>query len=472
MNSKYLANPVAPTQLLPRLAQLDHISSIEIKAALDTLCALYFPHTLSASNIITDALSIEVFTVLNSTPTQSPAAIPSRQPGIGAAASVPDSGYASAEEDDDDPDTHECQAEDAISALRSDPFERAYAIKWLTGFVGRSDIWLSCSLPDDEEEDEPLREGLVEEAARLINAFSGDTPFSTDDEAKDGGSISRSFSFSTPYPSFGRDCVRSTAEISIQLNDAPLSSSDHTSVGLQSWGSSIILTERICADPFAFAILTRPDEPPTALRCSDIPSRPLRVLELGAGTGLLSITTSKLLRLHSRSAEIVATDYHPNVLTNLSSNVHTNLLHHSEAGTNSSSITIHAFDWEHSDYSCPPFDEPFDVILAADVVYHPLHAAWIKSCVERLLRKPSSRNREGGLLWLIIPIRMTGRHEGMHRTVEAVFPIAGVDGGGGRTEARDCELHTLELSEVPRREGVGRADESAYKMHKIGWVRQ
>lgn len=465
MNSKYLENPVAPTQLLPRLAQLDHISSVEIKAALDTLCALYFPHTLSASNIITDALSIEVFTVLNSTPTQSPAAIPSRQHGIDAAASVPDSGYASAEEDDDDPDTHECQAEDAISALRSDPFERAYALKWLTGFVGRSDIWLSRSLPDDEEEDEALREELVEEAARLINTFSGDTPSSTDDEA-----ISRSFSFSTPYPTFGRDCVRSTAEISIQLNDAPLSSSDHTSVGLQSWGSSIILTERICADPFAFAILARPDTPPTALRCSDVPSRPLRVLELGAGTGLLSITTSKLLRLHSRSAEIVATDYHPNVLTNLSSNVHTNLLH--RGGTNSLSITIHAFDWEHPDYSHPPFDEPFDVILAADVVYHPLHAAWIKSCVERLLRKPSSRNGEGGLLWLIIPIRMTGRHEGMYRTVEDVFPIARSDGGGRRTEARDCELHTLELSEVPRREGVGRADESAYRIHKIGWVRR
>lgn len=431
MNSRY---SFAPTQGLPKLACLASISTSNIKSALDNVKALYFP-------TITDELSRQASKVL----CRPPNAIAGSGPRLhGQATPVLDSGYASAEEEEEEDDEHELSEHGG-----PDPFERAYALKWLTGFVGRSDVWLSSVSSDDEESE---RAELVEEAAKLINAFLEDASSSSSadnnsiGEDKTDGSILRSFSFPTPAPeSLITQLVKS--EITVQLNDAPLSSSDHTSVGLQSWGSSIIFAERLCSNPASFSVL------PKNLESTTTETKPLRVLELGAGTGLLSITTSKIAQLHSTTMMIAATDFHPDVLANLTSNVATN--------TRLPMISVYKFDWENPDYLSPPFNEPFDVVLAADVVYHPLHAAWIKSCVERMLLKP------GGVFWLILPIRTTGRHEGMHCTVESLFPFVLRE---GRQSRGAYELAILELEIVPKREGIGRADESGYRLYKIGWV--
>lgn len=466
MDSTHSTQPIAPTQRLPKLALLASASTADLKSALDNLKALYFPTETPYE------LSRQASKVLCNSPTKPKAVIASSTRLDGSATPVPDSGYASADEDEEDEEDERTQNENTLSILRLDPFERAYALKWLTGFVGRSDIWLSRVSSDDDESE---RDEVVEEAAKLINAFSDGVLSSsspagdkTNRDESDNGSIVRSFSFLVPAKS----------EITVHLNDAPLSSSDHTSVGLQSWGSSIILAERICADPAAFSILpTTPKSTPDA--------KPLRILELGAGTGLLSITASKIAELHSMRMTVAATDYHPDVLTNLASNVATNAPSSCVPVPSSTTaiISVHKFDWEHPDYRTPPFDALFDVILAADVVYYPLHAAWIKCCVEALLRKPglSSDRRlpahgdeereRGGVLWLMIPIRTTGRHEGMHRTVECVFSgaLGGgclvAEGGEGR-----WELAILEMEVVARREGTGRADESGYRLYKIGWV--
>jgi predicted nicotinamide N-methyase len=444
MNSGYSTIPFSPTQGLPKLACLANIPTSNIKSALDNLKTLYFP-------TITDELSRQASKVLYRS---SKAIVGSGSRLHGQATPVPDSGYASAEEEEDEEEEHE-RSQDG-DTLRSDPFERAYTLKWLTGFIGRSDIWLSSVSSDDEESE---RAELVEEAIKLINAFSGyaSSSSSAEDnstgEDKTDGSILRSFSFLTPAPE-----SLEKSEITVQLNDAPLSSSDHTSVGLQSWGSSIIFAERLCSDPAAFSILPRKAESTT---------EPLRVLELGAGTGLLSVTISKIAQLHSTTTTIAATDFHPDVLTNLTSNIATNTHIVVPPRSAPPMISVYKFDWEHPDYLSPPFNEPFDVILAADVVYHPLHAAWIKSCVERLLFKPGA-NEQGGVFWLIIPIRTTGRHEGMHCTVEKLFPIVLREErhySGGK-----YELAILQLEVVAKKEGIGRADESGYRLYKIGWV--
>ena len=71
----------------------------------------------------------------------------------------------------------------------------------------------------------------------------------------------------------------------------------------------------------------------------------------------------------------------------------------------------------------------------------------------------------------MIPIRTIGRHEGMHRTVESVFSV--VSGGDGLVADGgevSWELAILEMEVVARREGTGRADESGYRLYKIGWV--
>lgn len=79
----------------------------------------------------------------------------------------------------------------------------------------------------------------------------------------------------------------------------------------------------------------------------DLNSNGLRILELGAGTGLLSIVVGKLLQQTDDRANstVVATDYHPNVLSNLSLNVGANF--------SCSPVDVHVLDWEHPVYSAP-----------------------------------------------------------------------------------------------------------------------
>jgi SAM-dependent methyltransferase len=270
---------------------------------------------------------------------------------------------------------------------------------------------------------------VVDCAASLLSSFAGD--------AEPEPALTRNFSFPRSWGG---------SPVCVQLNDGPLLTADYTSVGLQSWASSIILAERICWEPSSFHL--------------DLLGRSgVRILELGAGTGLLSIVASKFLP----SAEIIATDYHPDVLANLRSNVSSNA-----TGQGKPSISVHALDWSN-----PPGDGPFsegwfDMILAADVVYHPDHAQWIKSCIQRYLRRSRTSESYRPIFWLIIPLRSTGRHEGIHATVERVFPA--VDSATDPpSNPEKGELVVICKEEVGRRDGVGRADEGSYVLFQIGW---
>ncbi|KAJ7098329.1 S-adenosyl-L-methionine-dependent methyltransferase [Mycena epipterygia] len=331
---------------------------------------------------------------------------------------IPDSGYASAVVSDDECDGEQSldddidsDSSDTLDQLRADPFERAFAIKWITGLIGRMDV-LSSDDPAVDPED--ARELLLDEATALLALFS----HHQDDEEYD---ITRSFSF--------------PSNVLIELNDAPLSNSDHTSVGLQSWGSAIVLAERLCADPASFDL-------------SD--AQPLRVLELGAGTGLLSIAVAKLLP----STTVVATDYHPAILANLAANLRTNF----PSPHDQARVSALELDWARPVFRAP-FDAPFDVVLAADVVYHPDHARWIRGCVARMLRRPGPD--AGGVFHLIVPLRTSGRNEGMDRTIDEVFA-----GEGDLPRLAILDTTTVDRQGV----GVGRADEAGYRLFRIGWV--
>ncbi|KAI1790969.1 S-adenosyl-L-methionine-dependent methyltransferase, partial [Ganoderma leucocontextum] len=393
--------PPRPTSSLPPLPRLATYTPAQLTAAIDNLRAIYYPPTLAAL--------------------PQPKALPKH---LVHDTSVPDSGYASAEGEDDSDDEYDSEEETLdIDVLRSDTFEREFTIRWLTGFTARSDSWVYAA--DCSEDESDSRAALVDAAASLLGSFAGED----EEEA-----VTRTFTFPTRFGSFAVEAVH------VELNDAPLLSDDHTSVGLQSWGSSIRLAERMCLDPGAFSL-----------------ARGQRILELGAGTGLLSIAAAKLLaRPDSESGPgvtVVATDYHPHVLDNLRDNVSTNF---------PSSPSPHPFvevlplDWQNPVYEGPLSDK-FDVILAADVVYHPDHTRWIKACVGHLLEA-------NGLFWLIIPVRPTGRHEGMSDTVDAIFPHWSSGKGDGRA------LAILSVEEMGKQDGVGRADEGGYKLYKIGWA--
>ena len=386
-----LSNPIPPTASLPPLNRLSDCSPNQVVDALANLRTLYFPSPL-----------VESLRVQKNT-----------KPHAHHDNSTPDSGYASAEEDDDeDPFQGDDEDNEVLELLRADTFERAFAIKWLIGFTARSDAWIS-SVPEKESEAYTC---AVDEAASLLALFTGPEP----EQA-----ITRKFSF---LASDGQP-------IEIELNDAPLLSEDHTSVGLQSWASSILLAERLCADPGKFNLDG---------------GEGLRVLELGAGTGLLSIALARIVASGqarmSRRPFIVATDFHPDVLANLQRNVDTN--------GDTQNVLVRELDWSRPNMGVAPFDRPFDVILAADVVYEPPHASWIADCVTKLLARPA------GVLWMIIALRSGGRHEGLSSTVvEAFFHEAG--------GARPCILEQETLRRIDRH---GRADEMGYALFKIGWV--
>lgn len=390
-----LSNPIPPTLSLPPLHRLSNCSPIQVLDALTNLRVLYFPSPLVESLRPRNN---------NSKPFSD--------------SSVPDSGYASAEDDDDDDgDDSSSDADgrnETLELLRTDELERAFAIKWLIGFTARSDVWIS-SAPESETESYTC---AVDEVVSLLALFTG---------SESEQEITRKFSFQAPGGQL----------LEVELNDAPLLSEDHTSVGLQSWASSILLAERLCASPENYNL-----DPSTR-------GGGLRVLELGAGTGLLSITAARVLargQVRSPPPFIVATDFHPDVLANLQRNVDSN--------DDTQGILVRELDWSQPNSSSAPFDQPFDVILAADVVYEPSHASWIANCVSKLLARPA------GVLWMIIALRSGGRHEGLSSTVGEAFSL----------ERGSVRLSILEKETLQRIGGHGRADEMGYELFKIGWA--
>ncbi|KAF5312876.1 hypothetical protein D9619_002476 [Psilocybe cf. subviscida] len=439
--------PTTPSTSLPPLGRLSSTSTERIKVALRNLQILYFPPSPSTSTLVPPKLAIPERHIHH----------PIHD------ISVPDSGYASAEEDEEDFPSSEIDVElEELELLRADELERAYSIKWVTGFISRADVVWASSTETDEETEE--RAALLEEAISLLSAFTGS-------KEEDEVALTRIFAFPTPNSSPSGDRPDSDAagkqQIYIELNDAPLAKDDHTSVGLQSWGSSIILADRFCLDPgfFSLAPVNKP--------------KSLRILELGAGTGMLSIVASKLLHPTAPETEIVATDYHPDVLANLALNVSTNFSVMAREEQQAPTIEVLPLDWESPNYAEAPFDRPFDLILAADVVYHPLHAQWIKACIERLLTRPNASSQTyatsdstdgGGVFWLIIPVRTTGRHEGMAATVDELFPDAASVLTKSAPNHGGPVLAVLYREEHGRQGSIGRADEGAYKLFKIGWV--
>ncbi|KAF6761351.1 putative methyltransferase-domain-containing protein [Ephemerocybe angulata] len=466
---------LAPTSTLPPLGRLSSTPSLAVQQALHTLRSVYFPHQ---SPILLPKAKLKPLRAFKAAAVRG-----DETPFI-------DSGYASAEEEGDSDegdsvvsatightdaggslieqfaaanldggDNESDDDKEAKDVLRSDTFERAFAIKWLTGFISRAEAWIEAasssstssasatSSEADADDDAILRAELLEECTNLLSSFidgEDEGPASKNDEDLN---LTRSFVF----PTKSKD-----APIHVTLNDAPVSSEDHTSVGLQSWGSCILFAEKLCAEPQVYLADPRPVEGRGR-------EKPLRVLELGAGTGMLSIVAGKLMEGGEVAPVIVATDYHPDVLANLARNIETNF----GGGERRAKVPVEVevLDWE-APTDDAPFDEPFDIILAADVVYHPMHAEWIEACVSKLLRKPARGaggvEDEGGVFWMFMAIRGTGRHEGLDASVDAMF--------GGREQGEGLRLGILEREDVRRRGGVGRADEDCYKLSKIGWV--
>ncbi|CAA9967100.1 s-adenosylmethionine-dependent methyltransferase [Pyrenophora teres f. maculata] len=391
MSVSLSGNCLAPSSSLPSIRSLVVASEDEIATALKNLQALYCPVRLPT--VILDPTSKREQTSIVSPP------------------EPVDSGYASQDEDDD----HEPAAEEVTAALRTDPFERTFVTKWLTSLI-------ACA--EELEFDEAVREKIVDDAGFILSKLF-DSPDDEEEEA-----ITRDFSFPT-----------STGHaIEVTLNDAPLSATDHTAVGLQSWGASIVLSSMMCADPDRFGF----DQTRLHERAS--------ITELGAGTGLVSLVLAKLLpEIGIEGMDMSATDYHPAVLDNCKANIDTNFPPNSY---HSPPVGTAILDWAE-----PPahLKSSSELLIASDVVYAPEHANWLRDCAAHLLAPT-------GTFWLMVTVRKTGKFEGIPDTVEAVF----ADESCPKNDF-GATFKILEREFVEKRSGIGRGDESGYNLYRIGW---
>lgn len=294
-------------------------------------------------------------------------------------------------------------SDSSLDVLRADEFERSYAIRWLTSLVARADMLAARDDRNDNLEDslrtnsqEPSWENTVQEVAALLAVCAGTAA---------AGLVSRAFAFRH----------KTGREVKVQVTDVPLENQDYSSVGAQTWGSACLLSEMIVDSPTTFG-----------LDYSVFARGPVRVLELGAGTGLVSLTVGGILKgywdggSNDSCGTVVATDFHPSVLQNLTTNAAFNLATWPEHCP--VSVSAHHLDWSNLPSTpFPPFDQPFDIIFGADIVYEIEHASWIRSTVEHFLRKPETTS-DMPQFHLMIPIRPT--HATESQAVEKVFPFA------------------------------------------------
>ncbi|KZT57198.1 hypothetical protein CALCODRAFT_434541 [Calocera cornea HHB12733] len=308
--------------------------------------------------------------------------------------------------------------------LRADAFERDYAMRWLLLLISRGEEW--------------DKERLLEDAAALLAACS---------RTSEAGTLRREYAF--PVGSGGES-------VHITTRDETYSGDDHTAVGVQTWASSTILAELFAQCPAAYGLPFGP------------PARPCRILELGAGTGVLSLLLAALATAHNPRrvhTEIVASDYHPAVLANLGANLMSNFPTQPPWVT----LACDRLDWSafvsphsdsDSDSDCgaeleAPFTGKFDIIVGADIIYEPMHCAWIYGAVQRLLAP-------GGVFHLIMPQRIT--HEVETAMARDMFRSADASEGEGKV------LRVTRYMETERHAGKGRADEVRYMIWRMEWV--
>ncbi|KAH7136341.1 putative methyltransferase-domain-containing protein [Dactylonectria macrodidyma] len=394
-----------PSSSLPPLSTLSKLSELQIFSAIRGLSALYCPLPASVA--------------FKLSPENNSLSHPASTPLV-------DSGYTSGTEDDNLTAAHE----KSLDALRADGFERSFAERWLTGFMARA-----YDLPGLDSED--AQDRALDQASWVLESFVVGTA-NEDELGDDQNDFMREFSFKLAVPGHQQEIP-----VDVRLNDglAGKNSTDADDVGLQSWGASIVFSDLMCAEPSRFG-LTQPT----------LGSSP-RIIELGAGTGLVSLVLAAMLpHLGATKSDVIATDYHPAVLDNLRTNIATNF-------PSNGPVSIHTslLDW-----SAPvlesPLDLPADILLATDVVYAPEHAVWLRDCATRLLAPD-------GVFWLLVTVRQNGRFEGISNTVEEAFATT------DRPRGKDGRLLRILSSEkLEKRGSVGRGDESGYRLFRLGWT--
>lgn len=422
-----------PTSSLPLLRQLDKIPEEQILAALDNLYSLYYPVPIPQSAVISQ--------------TSRPYRLSTRFAPL--TDSGYNSGYTSEDEDGKDGDGRmpgpggPGKRENDVAAIRADEFERTFATAWLKSFIIRAEVEVLCF------SSETIWQDTVEKAAELLTAL---LVYPGQDEEEDqelvDDNFCREFTFDVPAQSNDNSVGDVDTTISVRLNDglAGSRSEDHTDVGLQTWGAAIVFCRLLCYSPSRFGLTQA---------CFGMSPW---IVELGAGTGLVSLVLGKLLQHIGVTKRVLATDYHPAVVSNLLNNIEAN---YSSELESTSPVEACLLDWSQTtiDPIWPLGSDPAQILVATDVIYAPGHAAMLYECASRLLAPY-------GVFWLLATVRQNGRFNGVSETVNAVF--SGDD--RPRSPHTGKMLAILGTEKLDKHEGIGRGDENFYKLFRIGWA--
>jgi Lysine methyltransferase len=143
----------------------------------------------------------------------------------------------------------------------------------------------------------------------------------------------------------------------VELHEPSLTSDN---LGFKTWTSSVLLSSRLVS----------------LSKC--LPSSHPRVLELGAGTGLVGIAAACVWGVN-----VTLTDL-PEILPNLRRNIDKNLKLIQSCGGNACALPL---DWSDDTNFPETENDRYSVILAADPLYSPDHPQMLANTVQRWLRR-------------------------------------------------------------------------------------
>lgn len=237
-----------------------------------------------------------------------------------------------------------CNAEEAVKRQTVQP---TGVPRYLTSIIASSLSWL---------ESDEVREAIWDVAAARLSERSGRAAMPA---------LSRAFTILTS----------SRESFTLTLHEPTLTSDN---LGTKTWVSSYLLSRRLHSLLEATPKLVSPT-------AADQRERSLqRVLELGAGTGLVGLSFAAL----RPSASVHLTDL-PEIVPNLAYNVTLNaeLLSNAQA-----TVTTGVLDWSVPSDPLPVKNEKYDIILAADPLYSSEHPKWLVETIDCWLsRKLDSR---------------------------------------------------------------------------------
>nr|POE79940.1 protein-lysine n-methyltransferase rrg1 [Quercus suber] len=223
---------------------------------------------------------------------------------------------------------------------------------YLTKIISSPLTWI-----DNEGE----KELIWESASQRLSERSGRTGM---------GAMSRTFTIPLVMMSDGTSTTDETQLLDVVLHEPALTADN---LGLKTWGSSYLLAKRL--------VLLQDK----LLAANKVTSAENRILELGAGTGLVGIAAAFILQ-----QDALLTDL-PAIVPNLERNARENTL---LAARPHGNVEVGVLDWSKPTsliMSGSPIEErvenSFPVILAADPLYDVEHASLLPNAIAMLLSK-------------------------------------------------------------------------------------